>query len=82
MKKYQSAHIITWRLRFKFYVSVAPKEKCMLPKVVGHCRGNFKQYYYDHVKQDCLEFSYGGCGGNANNFNTYNECINSCGKRK
>ncbi|RDD38046.1 Papilin [Trichoplax sp. H2] len=58
----------------------APKDKCMLPMETGTCRGNFPAYYYNHAKKNCYKFSYGGCGGNANNFNTYNECLHACHK--
>ena len=47
---------------------------CLLPPVMGRCRGFFQRWYYDVDAQQCLEFSFGGCGGNANNFATRQEC--------
>jgi hypothetical protein len=29
-------------------------------------------------KGDCYEFTYGGCDGNANNFRTVAECLQTC----
>ena len=39
----------------------------------------FKRYF-DNEEKKCKEFSYGGCGGNENNFNSVEECETSCGE--
>ncbi|XP_031770327.2 trypsin inhibitor-like [Galleria mellonella] len=52
---------------------------CHLPLRTGSCPGVLKRYGYDVAVHDCVEFTYGGCDGNANNFDTYNECIVACG---
>jgi len=52
---------------------------CNLPKVTGTCRGSFRKYYFDSKTQQCLSFNYGGCEGNANRFNTTDECQQTCG---
>lgn len=54
------------------------KEWCKLEKFAGPCRGNFQRWYYDKLARRCLEFPYGGCRGNKNNFESYNECTQMC----
>jgi len=52
---------------------------CDLPAEVGVCRGNFPRFYFDRTTGQCHEFVYGGCGGNENNFESIEECQQSCG---
>ena len=52
--------------------------KCYLPKVSGPCRGQFPKFYFDQEEQQCKEFTYSGCLGNANRFETLEECEQSC----
>ncbi|KAF0298572.1 Papilin [Amphibalanus amphitrite] len=49
---------------------------CRLPKVVGPCLAAFPRYYFNGKR--CAKFTYGGCGGNANNFRTVGECRKTC----
>nr|B5KL40.1 RecName: Full=Kunitz-type serine protease inhibitor superbin-3; Flags: Precursor [Austrelaps superbus]ABV64402.1 superbin-3 precursor [Austrelaps superbus] len=53
-------------------------EFCELPADSGSCKGNFQAFYYNPVQHQCLEFIYGGCDGNANNFKTIDECKRTC----
>lgn len=39
------------------------------------------RWYFDFASQMCLEFIYGGCGGNSNNFATKELCEQQCGSR-
>jgi len=60
----------------------ASSETCKLPLVSGPCEAYIPRYYFDADEGDCLQFIYGGCQGNANNFETYDVCIESCGDSK
>ena len=51
---------------------------CSLPKKPGPCRGFCPRYYYESNTDSCHEFTYGCCGGNANNFKTNALCENAC----
>lgn len=42
------------------------------------CRANFPRWAYNPETQQCEKFSFGGCGGNANNFYSYQQCANRC----
>ena len=49
---------------------------CYLPSVVGNCRAKIPRYFFDGKK--CVQFFYGGCKGNANNFKTIGQCQKVC----
>eukprot|EP01083_Nonionella_stella_P272683 924796_1 len=51
---------------------------CQLPMEVGPCEAAMPRYYYNTKTEKCEEFTYGGCGGNGNNFETMEKCQNSC----
>ncbi|KAL1474951.1 hypothetical protein MTO96_037641, partial [Rhipicephalus appendiculatus] len=44
----------------------------------GPCRASITRYYYDNATRTCKEFTYGGCEGNSNNYETVEECKASC----
>lgn len=54
------------------------QETCLQPMDTGPCRGNIPRWYFDRQSNQCLEFLYGGCQGNTNNFETREECQKSC----
>ncbi|KAK6056354.1 Kunitz/Bovine pancreatic trypsin inhibitor domain protein [Cooperia oncophora] len=43
---------------------------CKMELDAGPCMALFHRYGYSTEKGKCVEFSYGGCQGNANNFET------------
>ncbi|XP_035896391.1 papilin isoform X2 [Anopheles stephensi] len=54
---------------------------CSLPVKKGNnrCRTRSgKRWYYDPVQETCFAFRYKGCGGNRNNFPSYNNCRTYC----
>ncbi|CAG7733733.1 unnamed protein product, partial [Allacma fusca] len=62
-------------------------EKCLLPPSSGTCdpssvngTGIQTKFYYSAINFNCAEFPYSDCGGNANNFDTREECMSECGK--
>ncbi|VUZ46679.1 unnamed protein product [Hymenolepis diminuta] len=51
---------------------------CRLPQDVGPCKAMAKRWSYDLSLGSCIEFYYGGCRGNANNFETKEACEAMC----
>nr|C0HLB2.1 RecName: Full=Kunitz-type serine protease inhibitor PPTI; AltName: Full=Pseudocerastes persicus trypsin inhibitor; Short=PPTI [Pseudocerastes persicus] len=51
---------------------------CYLPDDPGVCKAHIPRFYYNPASNKCKEFIYGGCGGNANNFETRAECRHTC----
>ncbi|KIH48635.1 Kunitz/Bovine pancreatic trypsin inhibitor domain protein [Ancylostoma duodenale] len=39
------------------------------------------RFAYDNKKEKCIEFYYGGCKGNQNNFDTMEDCTLACEQR-
>ena len=51
---------------------------CQLPSDPGSCDEATPRYFFNARKGICEEFTYGGCGGNRNNFGTLEECTQQC----
>ncbi|THD22016.1 Kunitz-type protease inhibitor [Fasciola hepatica] len=58
-----------------------PEVFCYYPQDRGSCRRNIRRIYYNHANKRCEIFSYGGCGGNANNFGSLTNCYRACEDR-
>ena len=56
-------------------------DTCSLPADPGVCLAAFPRFFYDPVTASCREFTYGGCGGNLNNFMTLADCEAKCSHR-
>uniref|UniRef100_A0A8C7YXA7 BPTI/Kunitz inhibitor domain-containing protein n=1 Tax=Oryzias sinensis TaxID=183150 RepID=A0A8C7YXA7_9TELE len=54
------------------------KDHCNLKPDPGPCRAAFPKFYYDRDSFSCKPFIYGGCRGNANQFDTPEACMASC----
>lgn len=50
---------------------------CKLPKKSGNCQNTTDRYYFDQETSTCKIFAY-SCEGNANNFETLDECHKKC----
>ncbi|CAH8607697.1 unnamed protein product [Dicrocoelium dendriticum] len=55
-----------------------PLDFCKLPKDSGPCRASLLRFRYDPEQQKCTEFTYGGCLGNLNNFESKGLCKVVC----
>ncbi|CAI5778615.1 four-disulfide core domain 3-like [Podarcis lilfordi] len=55
-------------------------DRCQLPPKTGRCLAAFRRYYYNPSQKKCVLFTYGGCEGNSNNFETKEACEAACGK--
>uniref|UniRef100_A0A182J8P5 Papilin n=1 Tax=Anopheles atroparvus TaxID=41427 RepID=A0A182J8P5_ANOAO len=54
------------------------KDVCHLPKITGPCTGHYNMWYYDEERNQCAQFTYGGCLGNANRFEKLEDCKATC----
>ncbi|XP_078389588.1 actinia tenebrosa protease inhibitors-like [Cetorhinus maximus] len=59
-------------------VKADDKDYCYAPAVTGHCRASFPRWYYNPQSHTCDRFTYGGCGGNKNNYESEAECLDRC----
>ncbi|CAG0879216.1 unnamed protein product [Darwinula stevensoni] len=55
-----------------------PYEVCFQDKKRGICSGNLTRWYFDPSSNKCQDFSFSGCGGNLNNFDSIEECKTVC----
>lgn len=61
-----------------FLYSGHPDIDCLLPKDSGLCLALFPRFFYDWRKNQCVQFNYGGCQGNANRFPNLHSCEKAC----
>ncbi|XP_046582005.1 actinia tenebrosa protease inhibitors-like [Haliotis rubra] len=53
---------------------------CNLTPEVGPCSARVRRFAFDPASQTCKKLIYGGCGGNANNFETIDACWKKCSR--
>ncbi|XP_007445096.2 kunitz/BPTI-like toxin [Python bivittatus] len=53
-------------------------EFCHLPADPGPCKAKMCRFFYNSTSNKCQQFIYGGCKGNANNFETHDQCHYTC----
>ncbi|KAL1512853.1 hypothetical protein ABEB36_002368 [Hypothenemus hampei] len=54
-------------------------EVCQMPADQGSCPElNHKRWYFDNIQGECKVFIYSGCGGNQNNFKSFQTCLDYC----
>nr|XP_006120973.1 collagen alpha-6(VI) chain-like [Pelodiscus sinensis]XP_025039335.1 collagen alpha-6(VI) chain-like [Pelodiscus sinensis]XP_025039336.1 collagen alpha-6(VI) chain-like [Pelodiscus sinensis]XP_025039337.1 collagen alpha-6(VI) chain-like [Pelodiscus sinensis] len=56
----------------------ADYDACIVDHDGGECEDYDLKWYYDKEQKICIEFWYGGCGGNKNRFGTQEECEALC----
>jgi len=56
----------------------ATRDDCFLAREQGTCGNNLARWYFNEAKCRCQPFAYGGCDGNANNFETLEDCQSLC----
>ena len=54
-------------------------DTCSQKRDAGICPGNVPRFYFDKKVGRCQLFTYGGCGGNSNNFASVDDCVANCG---
>jgi Kunitz/Bovine pancreatic trypsin inhibitor domain len=61
--------------------STVPPELCQLPANPGDgtCLQFLTRFWHNPATGACEAFNFGGCGGNANNFKTRDDCEATCG---
>lgn len=55
-----------------------PPDLCQLPQARGPCKAALLRYFYNSTSNACEPFTYGGCQGNDNNFETTEMCFRIC----
>uniref|UniRef100_A0A803TLL6 BPTI/Kunitz inhibitor domain-containing protein n=1 Tax=Anolis carolinensis TaxID=28377 RepID=A0A803TLL6_ANOCA len=53
-------------------------DTCHLPSKPGPCAEHLPRWYYDSSRGTCSEFSFGGCRSNTNNFESQEQCQQTC----
>ncbi|KAG5871898.1 hypothetical protein JTB14_030952 [Gonioctena quinquepunctata] len=56
-----------------------PVDMCQNPADSGNCSENYVAFFYDKDTGRCTPFTYTGCGGNDNRFNSEEQCERQCG---
>nr|XP_044248967.1 papilin-like [Drosophila takahashii] len=52
--------------------------RCDAPPVFGDCDSRISAWFYDKSYKVCTIFTYSGCGGNGNRFETRDQCERQC----
>ncbi|KIH56367.1 Kunitz/Bovine pancreatic trypsin inhibitor domain protein [Ancylostoma duodenale] len=54
------------------------ENSCLLPIEKGTCRGAIRKFAYDSTTNQCVPFTWSGCGGNRNRFRKKKACERAC----
>ncbi|XP_072181151.1 uncharacterized protein [Diadema setosum] len=70
---------LTLLVTFVGVMSAYTRDACELKAKAGPCNESEIRWAYSTDKGKCAPFTYGGCGGNPNNFVSKAECRKYCG---
>ncbi|XP_071955598.1 hemicentin-2-like isoform X2 [Antedon mediterranea] len=59
-----------------------PPDFCSQPADIGPCNRLTGKFFFDENAQICRSFTYGGCAGNRNRFETKEDCQSVCMRQK
>uniref|UniRef100_A0A7N6AJ93 Amyloid-beta A4 protein n=1 Tax=Anabas testudineus TaxID=64144 RepID=A0A7N6AJ93_ANATE len=54
------------------------RDVCWANAETGPCRAMLSRWFFDRQEGRCVQFIYGGCGGNRNNFESEEYCMSVC----
>ncbi|KAM5156748.1 collagen alpha-4(VI) chain-like [Mantella aurantiaca] len=54
------------------------KDICQMKQEEGNCQDYVLKWWYNSDQNECVQFWYGGCGGNKNQFETQKQCEAVC----
>ena len=81
--------LLLLKITFFFTSTIANKEICYLTPLPGHTCFGFgyafyggKKYFYNAERETCESFTYNGCGGTDNRFDSERECMKLCNPPK
>uniref|UniRef100_A0A0R3RVY0 Kunitz/Bovine pancreatic trypsin inhibitor domain protein n=1 Tax=Elaeophora elaphi TaxID=1147741 RepID=A0A0R3RVY0_9BILA len=74
--KAECEHLCTSEILF--YTDNHEKDICQLDRESGPCADPVTQWYFDARMAQCMQFTYGGCRGNGNRFNSRKLCEQRC----
>lgn len=58
------------------------KDMCSSNPDPGPCMAQIERFYFSPPAGRCYSFTYGGCGGNTNNYNSMGSCLSTCSKKE
>ncbi|XP_035435260.2 kunitz-type serine protease inhibitor A-like [Spodoptera frugiperda] len=67
----EDSHILT-------FTNVTANVFCFFQPEFGNCNSYHPRWYFDINEMKCKGFSFSGCGGNHNRFDTANHCMHTC----
>ncbi|KAJ1101693.1 hypothetical protein NDU88_006758 [Pleurodeles waltl] len=66
------------RIPDNFEEMVQSEDACAVAQDEGRCQEYSLKWFYNKEKKTCVQFWYGGCGGNSNRFETQKACEAMC----
>ncbi|MED6240402.1 hypothetical protein ATANTOWER_020598 [Ataeniobius toweri] len=75
---FQTCGVQNPSVRLQTEITIFSKDACLLRQDPGRCQEYTTKWFFDIVQNKCGQFWYGGCEGNANRFQTREECEKLC----